>query len=262
MDVLDRLKTFYDGYLGEKKILTKTYGGRDVYALCVNKSPSPKIICQYAIHGREYITTNLAMKELVHFSTYGKRGTVWFIPMLNPDGVYLSLYHNPKNKANLRMVDLNVNFDADWGRGEKNVRFPAPENYIGTKPFSERETRGLRDFTLFIKPDLTLSYHTKGEEIYFEYGQDNERLVRDGSIAKIISKRTGYKIKSTPNSVGGYKDWCIKTGKIPSFTIEVGSDNLSHPITEENFGEIYSKNIGVIKMLTEIKWLKNLWAKQ
>lgn len=261
MDILDKVKVFYDGYLGEKKILCTTYKGQSVYAFCVRKSDNPKIIYQSAIHGREYITAYLALKELMHFSIYGRRGTVWFVPISNPDGVKISLYHNPRYKANARMVDLNTNFDADWGKGDKNAFFPNYENYVGSSPFSERESRVLRDLTLSFKPDLTLSYHSKGEEIYFEYGQTEDRLNRDLKIAKIISKRTGYKIKSTVGSCGGYKDWCILTGKIPSVTIEVGSDELVHPIGEEHLDSIVSKNLGVVKTLTEIKWLKNLWAK-
>ena len=261
MDILEKVDCFYQNYTGEKKILGYSYKDRPIYAFCVKKSSSPKIIITYAIHGREYITSYLALKQIETFSVYGKRGTVWFLPVLNPDGVYLSLYHNAKNKANARRVDLNVNFDADWGRGEKNVRFPSCENYVGSHPFSEKETRILRDFTLSVCPDLTVSYHSKGEEIYFEYNQDKERLLRDKKIAKIVRKATGYQIKSTPNSTGGYKDWCVDKLKIPALTIEVGKDSLSHPITEEHLSEIYLKNKRVVFSLTEIKWLKNLWAR-
>ena len=74
-------------------------------------------------------------------------------------------------KANGRGVDLNVNFQADWGCGAANVRRPGPENYIGPAPFSEPETRALRDLTLALSPDATISFHTKGGEIYWEYGR-------------------------------------------------------------------------------------------
>lgn len=261
MDILEKLKDYYCSYKGEKAIIGKSYKNREIYAFHVRKSESPKIIVSYAIHGREYITSYLAMKQLSAFSFYGRRGDVWFLPIVNPDGVYLSLYHNPQNKANSRCVDLNVNFDADWGKGKKNVFFPSFENYVGSRPFSEKETRFIKDFTLKFKPDLTVSYHSKGEEIYFEYRQERERYLRDKKIADTVKKVTGYTVKSTPDSCGGYKDWCISELKIPALTIEVGSDDLSHPITEENLPEIYQKNKGVIFALTEIKWLKNLWTK-
>ena len=85
----------------------------------------------------------------------------------------------------------------------------------------------LRDFTLKIRPFVTLSFHTKGEEIYWEYGGKGD--IRG---AKIISDVTGYEIKRIFGSAGGYKDWCIQKLKIPAYTIECGSDNLAHPITD------------------------------
>ena len=72
-------------------------------------------------------------------------------------------------KANARGVDLKVNFDAKWGPGKQNVRYPASANYIGSMPFSEPETRALAEFTKEVKPDATISYHTKGGEIYYGF---------------------------------------------------------------------------------------------
>ena len=57
-----------------------------------------------------------------------------------------------------------------------------------------------------------------------------------------MAKVTGYAIKSAPNSAGGYKDWCIEKLKIPALTIEVGNDDLTHPIGEEHLVEIYKQN--------------------
>ena len=61
----------------------------------------------------------------------------------------------------------------------------------------------------------------------------------------------GYKIKKIKGSVGGYKDWCIQKLKVPSVTIEVGSDILSHPIGKQALPKIYSKNKNVIKVITK-----------
>ena len=85
----------------------------------------------------------------------------------------------------------------------------------------------------------------------YEFHQKGKRLLRDKRLAKLLANCTGYAIKDTPYSSGGYKDWCIETLKIPAFTIEVGSDNLSHPITKEALGDILTKNRKVINILTE-----------
>jgi predicted deacylase len=251
MDILEKVDNFYFSFKGEKIVVGKSAKNRNVYMFTVKKTDFPKIFVQYAIHGREYITSYLALKQISHFIKRGKRGTVYFIPISNPDGVYISLYQNPLNKANANGVDLNVNFDADWGKGEKNVFTRGSENFVGDYPFCEIESRILRDITLKINPDITISYHSKGEEIYFNFNQPQKDFKRDIILANQISKVTGYKIVNLTGSSGGYKDWCIKTLKIPAFTIEVGSDDLIHPIKEKHIKSIYQKNKKVICTLTE-----------
>ena len=251
MDVLQILDDFYKNFEGEKGVIGKTFLGEDIPYFSICKSEYPKVICQYSIHAREYVTTILALKQINEFKISGKRGKVYFIPAVNIDGIKIALTKNPLYKANALGVDLNVNFDARWGSGEHNKREIGSENYIGKHPFSECETKALRDFTLKIRPHITLSYHSKGEEIYYEFFQSQKDKQRDYEIAKRIANSTGYAIKSTLNSAGGYKDWCIEKLKIPSFTIEVGSDDYSHPIGIDKSEEIFEKNKGVINILTE-----------
>ncbi len=251
MSVLCELEDFYLSYKGEKSIIGRSVQNRPIYCFKLEKTKLPVVIVQYAIHAREYITTYLAMKQIEEFNNFGRRGTVYFIPALNPDGIVVSLTLKPLYKANANGVDLNVNFDARWGSGERNVKVKGDENFIGEYPFSEPETILLRDFTLRVKPNATLSYHAKGEEIYYEFYQTGKQLEQDINIAKKLASLTGYSLKRTPNSAGGYKDWCIQELKIPAFTIEVGADELSHPIGKEYLAQIYDKNKGVIEALTE-----------
>lgn len=256
MDILQRIDKFYSNYKGEKQIIGKSYLGKNIYCFKVGKG-NPILICQYAIHAREYITALLCLKHIKRLKKHKKTGTVYFIPTMNPDGIAIALTKNPLYKANARGVDLNVNFDARWGKGAKNVFTAGQENYVGKSPFSEIESRLLRDFTIKIKPNATISYHSKGEEIYYEFFQPKNTKARDYGLAKVVSNCTGYQIKSTPNSCGGYKDWCIEKLKIPALTIEVGSDKLSHPITKRHLANIYKKTKKVteraLEYLLEIK---------
>ncbi len=251
MDVLQKVEYSFEKFKGQKFTIGKSLNGQPIYCFCVAKSSRPRIIFGYAIHAREHITSHLALKHIRYFNAFGKRGTVYFLPVLNPDGVQIALTRDPLYKANARGVDLNVNFDAKWGSGKSNVQVKGSANYVGTHPFSEPETIALRDFTLSIKPDMTVSYHCKGEEIYYEFFQTGSRLERDFKFAKTVSFVTGYAIKTPVGSAGGYKDWCVQNLSIPSLTIEVGSDQLSHPITEEYLPNIYQKNKGVVRALTE-----------
>ncbi len=251
MDLFCEIESFYKKFNGKKGFIGKTVNGKNIPFFVVEKSCFPKVICQYSIHAREFITSFLALSQIKYFVRNGKVGTVYFIPAVNLDGIEICLNGNPLYKANARGVDLNVNFDAKWGMGEHNKMVKGDKDYIGESPFSEPETKALRDFTLCVKPDITLSYHSKGEEIYYEFGQDEIDKCRDYIYAKVVAKETGYLIKSTPNSAGGYKDWCIEKLNIPALTIEVGSDLLSHPIKECNLPEIYKKNKRVINVITE-----------
>lgn len=247
MDIVKLTKKTFENFTGQKRIIGKSVLGSPIYSFTVVKTGYPKLIVQSAMHAREYITAYLNLKLMERFIRCGRAGTVAFIPLINPDGVEIALKKDGLYKANARGVDLNVNFDARWASGKSNVFERGSENYVGSAPFSEPETKALRDFTLLFAPDCTISYHSKGQEIYYEFFQDSAKKERDFLLAEKVALSTGYKIKSTPFSAGGYKDWCVEKLKIPALTIEVGSDDLSHPIGKENLYTIYSENKCVIE---------------
>jgi len=249
MNILEKVQRFYHAYKGEKGVIGKTEKGKDVYFFKVEKTPYPVIIAQYGMHAREYITCDLALKHIKYFSRCGKVGTVYFIPAVNPDGIEICVNGNPLKKSNALGVDLNLNFPARWGTGDGNSKILGQENFIGARPLCAKESLALFCFTLAVKPDKTVSFHSKGEEIYYYF--DQEDGVRDFVLAKKLQSATGYAVKLTSNSAGGYKDWCISRLKIPSFTIEVGNDNLSHPIDLKYSGRIFKKCKNVINVLTE-----------
>ena len=239
----------------------KTFLGRSIYAFEIGCG-SPKILAQYAIHAREHITYFLALKhfeQLLVTLKFGG-GTVYLIPVVNIDGVALCLDgvdsagESADNlielnrgtdfslwKANARGVDLNVNFDARWGSGAKNVTSAGPENYVGSSPNSEPETMALIEFTKSISPNITLSFHAKGEVVYWDFHQTGPAYFRDKRLGRIIAESMGYRLLSSGKSAGGYKDWCIQNLGIPSYTIEVGAENLTHPIGQEHLPQIYYK---------------------
>lgn len=267
MDIYQQTQEFFQSVNTPKQAIGKTAFGREIYAVRCGHG-LPVGIATYAIHGREFITAKLAFS---HFFT-GVFGSVWLLPLVNPDGALLSqigLSSTPENewenllsingkntdfslwKANGRGVDLNVNFDAEWGKGKSNVFAPAPENYVGKAAFSEMESRALKEFTLAIRPDYTISYHTKGEEIYWYFGQDEKREKRDKGLAQVLSKATMYPLKQTFGSVGGYKDWCIQALQIPAFTVEVGEDKWAHPLKDNAFLQIEERNKFALRKLSQ-----------
>lgn len=245
----------------------KSVLGKDILATHVGKTTGTQILIQAGIHAREYITSLLLveMARELHNNDMVTDGGIYFVFLLNPDGAsivldglnalpcditknYLTLANNGSTnfsqyKANVNLVDLNTNFNASWGEGAQNVTCPNTENFIGFYPESEREVQSIINFTLKVKPSLTISYHSKGNIVYYGFeGQSEMDRTRDFNIGSSISKLTGYPLVLTENSTGGYKDWCIQKLTIPAYTIEVGEESLPHPIGEENLPEIYERN--------------------
>lgn len=245
----------------------KSILGKNLLATHVGEYSGPQIIIQAGIHAREYITTSLLVEQArnLHNNNLVSGGGIYFLFLTNPDGAEISLdgidvvnceiqrnyliqanngnLDFSKYKANINLVDLNTNFDANWGGGSQNLFCPNTENFVGFYPNSEREVRSLIDFTLKNRPLITISYHSKGNVIFYGFeGESDTDIERDRKIGEALSESTGYPLIFTENSTGGYKDWCINTLKIPAYTIEVGDDNLEHPLGIETLPEIYARN--------------------
>ncbi len=233
----------------------------------------PKILLIGGVHAREYITSYLLRELMVE---YGGKLRVDCVPMLNIDGVRLSigginaltlkmrdrialLRINDGStdfsqwKTNLRGVDLNVNFPADWGRGKSNVCYPSPENYVGPFPISENESYCVKRLIDEGNYALVACYHSKGEEVY--YGFQNNLKYRAEALR--IANALGYRLKKTPHSTGGIKDYFTLSTSRLGLTIEVGDDSLSHPIGLSHLDELKEKHHGIIDLFTEIA--TSLW---
>jgi len=248
----------------------KSVLGKNILATHVGDYSGTQILIQAGIHSREWITSLLLVKQAryLHNNQLVENGGIYFIFITNPDGVeialdgidvvdceitrnYLISANNgsmdfSRYKANINLVDLNTNFEANWGQGNQNVFCPAPENFVGFYPNSEREVQNLINFTLKNRPLLTISYHSKGNVIYYGFEDQTEKdTQRDRTIGEALSEITGYPLIFTENSTGGYKDWCINTLKIPAYTIEVGDESLSHPLNIETLPEIFFRNQNV-----------------
>lgn len=269
MDIYQEITRFYKAAKTEKRIIGTSLQKRNLYAIKLGEG-SPVGVAVYGIHGREWLTARLAKAHFLDAQKQGISGSIWLIPLANPDGAllsqkglsaakgcpyfrYLSAYSNGELrfwKANARGVDLNVNFDAKWGEGVRNVRRRGAENYIGERPFSEPESLALKRFTEEIEPDYTVSFHTKGEEIYWYFGQGAFAAARDYRIGQALSMATGYPLRLARGSVGGYKDWCISALKIPAYTVEVGSDCFAHPLRGAAFLNIYQHCGGALYTLS------------
>lgn len=216
-------------------------------------------------------STREAIHNINAASLYDKT-TLYVVPMVNPDGVDLvtggiapgsAFYEHAQNlalnypgipfpsgwKANIVGVDLNLNYPANWELA-RDIKFaqgftqPGPRDFVGTGPLTQPESQAVARFTLAHDFELTLSYHTQGEVIFWKF----KDFLPDRSfeIAQAFSETSGYALEETPyNSANaGYKDWFILTYNRPGYTIEAGRG--VNPLPLSQFNEIHLDNIGIL----------------
>ncbi|HYH60259.1 MAG TPA: DUF2817 domain-containing protein, partial [Solirubrobacterales bacterium] len=82
------------------------------------------------------------------------RFAIWLVESVNPDGVAA------RTRGNAHGVDLNRNFPVDWRASE-----PASSEYSGPAPFSEPESRAVKQLAQQIDPDIVVSYHQPWNQV-------------------------------------------------------------------------------------------------
>ena len=137
-------------------------------------------------------------------------------------------------KANANCVDLNCNFDARWGMGDSNIFYPDTENFVGNFAGDQPETRALMRLCHILNPVATMSYHSRGRIIYWDFFAEPERAARDQKFAEALAVSARYQVGSSQDSsAGGFKDWCVQHLQIPSFTIEFFDEDEKYPISQD-----------------------------
>jgi murein tripeptide amidase MpaA len=261
------------------KSIGKSEYGRDIYAVSLGSGNSTVFI-NGSHHAREWITTILNMDMIEQYANAAAKGinignydarkildetTIWFVPMVNPDGVILQQFglssfpdsvhgslivmnegstNFKRWKANAKGVDLNRQYDAGWPTIANNPGYPKWSHYKGTAPHSAAETKAIVQFIKAIDPEMTNAYHSSGEILYWKYKQPTERLHRDYVYAKKISDYTGYRlVMPGPNpSGGGLTDWFIEKYKRPGFTPELGNYAGNTHVPLSDYPKIWNQN--------------------
>ncbi|MBQ7377364.1 MAG: M14 family metallocarboxypeptidase [Clostridia bacterium] len=221
-----------------------------------------------AHHGSEWLTSVLLLRFVndlcsCHAANKPSEGlllsyllstrSIYILPMLNPDGVDLSINGAEDSllrerqirqnggstdfthwQANARGVDLNHNYNVGflsykkWER--ENAITAGRTRYSGECPESEPESAALAALIRTLSPTLVLTLHTQGEEIY--YGK------REGSashkLAEQLSRLSGYRTARAegPAAYGGLTDWLSDELDIPACTLECGIGENPLPLSD------------------------------
>lgn len=261
------------------EVIGKSVEGRAIYALRVGNGKK-EILMDGSLHAREHMTTNLLLEMIDSYALhYLKKSTVggfnvrqvldqtsiWFVPMVNPDGVTLvqSGRYAVKNgdlatringstnfarwKANVRGVDLNDNFDSGWSLINSSIKKPNYMGYRGPRVFSEPEAVALKNFVEKHNFKSYISYHTAGQVLYWFMFQQQAQLARDIQYVNQLSAITGYSVMSPlyKRGSGASTDWFIQKTKNPAVTVEIGPYTGEKPVPHVYFDRVWKQNYKV-----------------
>ncbi|RMF10177.1 MAG: hypothetical protein D6762_02115, partial [Candidatus Neomarinimicrobiota bacterium] len=195
---MDSLALRYPNLVSPRDSIGATIENRAIWAFKVSDNPTqdedePEVLYTGLTHARE----PLGMMNLFYFvqqicEGYGtdpeltflaNERELWFIPIVNVDGYVYNQTMFPggggmqrKNRRDTgcgpgteRGVDLNRNFDYDWG-GPGSSGYPCDPTFHGDSAFSEPESRAVRDFILAHDFSNVLHYHAYGNVLIFPFG--------------------------------------------------------------------------------------------
>ncbi|MCQ4087522.1 M14 family zinc carboxypeptidase [Saccharibacillus sp. JS10] len=264
----------------EYKSIGKTLYGREIWAVGLG-SGSATVFFNGSHHAREWLTTTINMQMIEQYAAaytenrkfegYDVRDIlsktkIWFVPMVNPDGVTLqqtglqsfpthvhqaliTMNDGSRNfkrwKANAQGVDPNRQYDANWKELINNYYYPHWMGHKGKAPMTAKENKAMVAFTYEIDPEIAVSYHSAGRILYWNFRTPAVNYARDKRLADLFTAFTGYSQVSpsyNSNGGGGYTDWFIQKLGRPAFTPEIGIKNGETNLPVSAFNEEWRRN--------------------
>ena len=281
----------------EYRSIGTTRYGREIWAVGLGRGEATLFI-NGSHHAREWLTTTLNMYMIEQYAaaytanrkfedynarTILNKTKIWFVPMVNPDGVTLQqlgldafppsvhqalitmnggIRNFKRWKANLQGIDPNRQYDSYWSSLEANIPYPFWRNHKGSSPVQTLENKAMVNFTYEIDPEIAVSYHSAGRIIYWSFHTLAANLPRDKRLARLFSDYTGYRLmpQRSDSSGGGYTDWFITTFNRPAFTPEIGIKPGETNLPVSAFAEEWRRNKKIGLWLAQESY--TLWAKK
>jgi hypothetical protein len=237
-------------------------GGHDVYAVklsdhvALEEPTEPEILYMGMHHSNEVVTPEVIMFFLEYLlKNYNSHPLItdlvnsrqlWLVPMVNPDGYdYVLknhyLWRKNRNRNNNPKVeecfgvDINRNYAYAWGYDDRGS---SPNKcafwYRGTAPFSEPESRNIRDLALAHHFVFSMTYHSPGNRILFPWNYEDLNTPDHDLYLAVMAEAvrySGYEYGNANmgdiyNDNGDADDWLYgeqtSKNKILSMTVEAG----------------------------------------
>ena len=251
-------------HLFSNSVIGHSVNGRDIDAYTYTPSrdiegaPKEHILFVGGIHGGyEWNSVVLAYEFIdyleANLSVIPLNITVTVIPSANPDGVYkvvgkegrFTVADVPDDVAtapgrfNANEVDLNRNFDCKW---QPESKWRDAVVSAGTSPFSESESKVIRDFVLKNRPNSVIFWHSQSGSVYASECEEGI-LPETLDIMNVYANASGYSPVSSFDAyptTGDAEGWLASIG-IPALTVEL----TTHKSIE------LGKNIKGVKALFE-----------
>ena len=276
LDFLYKMEKSYPDLIEIINIGT-TFEGRDIVLAKISKNvktadEKPALLYTGSVHAREWIGHELALKfidyvvknqnvdpELEKSLT---QSTIYMVPCLNPDGYEYSRKHfsfwrknRRKNHDGTIGVDLNRNFSIGFVK-QKDT---SSNVYGGEEPFSEAETRAMKDF-VDTHDNITIAfdYHSQGN-VFFPAHKFMHESELDGTdmnvlcanmndeFAKVTGRKYGIHRGKPPAHLisGSGREYYYNKGII-AIVVEVGTKNI--PDYMKSMSGSINENIPALKM--------------
>ncbi len=259
----------------------KTYEGRDIWALKISDNPDveekdePDVLIMGGHHAKELISAVVplmfAQSILENYSKDPEirhivnSTEIWIVPVVNPDGYQYAWEGHTGWRKNRRPidlngdgipegigVDLNRNYAHHWGE-EGASKDPKSDVYCGPAPFSENETRAIRNLVLSHDFVFSVSFHSYGQIIYHPWGNSIDPEPMDEKLMDALAEgMAGYNLydvmegKDKYSTTGDSDDWLYANTTCLPFTIEVGKEFIPPP---SEIKSIFLKNDGALLYL-------------
>ena len=275
LEYLKSMEKRYPNLIELVKIGT-TYEGRDIILVKISNNvesadTKPALLYTGSIHAREWIGHELALKFIDHVAKFAtidpilekslNESTIYMVPCLNPDGYEYSREHfsfwrknRRKNYDGTYGVDLNRNFSVGW----KKISNTKSNVYGGEEPFSEAETRAIKNF-VDSHPNITiaLDYHSQGN-VFFPAHKFKHEAEIDGTdmnalaanmndeFAKVTGRKYGIHRGKPPAALisGSGREYYYSRG-ILAMVVEVGTKNI--PDYMKSMSSSINENIPALK---------------